>query len=149
MRTSSVAVALGFASLFTVSTAWDLRSETPHSSRWSGSWGAGAAWAQGFGSAAPDRFFRVEAEGGQGRGGRPVVRGYVNNDYGQAAGRVLLQVETLDASGQVVARSLVPVDGTVPGFGRLYFEGPVTTAGARYRVTVYYFEWIHRGGGGS
>ena len=149
MRMRSAAVALGFASLLTVSTAWDLRSEASHPARWPVSWGTGAAWAQGFGSAAPDRFFRVEAEGGQGRGGRPVVRGYVHNDYGVSAGRVLLQVETLDASGQVVARSLVPVDGAVPGFGRLYFEGPVTAAGARYRVTVYYFEWLNRGGGGS
>ena len=148
MRTSSAAVALGFASFLAVSTSWDQCSEA-HPARWPVSWGAGAAWAQGFGSAAPDRFFRVEAEGGQGRGGRPVVRGYVHNDYGVAAARVLLQVETVDASGQVVARSLVPVDGVVPGFGRLYFEGPVTAAGARYRVTVYYFEWIHRGGGGS
>ena len=149
MRTSSVAVALGFASLLTVSASWDLRSESPSAT---GSWlssGTGEAWAQGFGSAAPDRFFRVEAEGGQGRGGRPVVRGYVYNDYGVAAGRVLLQIETLDASGQVVTRSLVPADGTVPGFGRLYFEGPVSAAGARYRATVYYFEWIHRGGGGG
>ena len=149
MRTSSAAVALGFASLLTVSTSWELRSEASHPGRWPVGWGASAAWAQGFGSAAPDRFFRVEAEGGQGRGGRPVVRGYVHNDYGQAAGRVLLQVETVDATGQVVARSLVPVDGAVPGFGRLYFEGPVTAPGARYRVTVYYFEWLNRGGGGS
>ena len=149
MRTSSAAVALGFASLLTVSTSWDLRSEPSHPSRWPVSSGAGATWAQGFGSAAPDRFFRVEAEGGQARGGRPVVRGYVYNDYGVSAGRVLLQVETLDASGQVVARSLVHVDGAVPGFGRLYFEGPVTAAGTRYRVTVYYFEWLNRGGGGS
>jgi hypothetical protein len=147
MRTRSVAVALGFASLLTVSTNWDLRSADP--SRWPLGSSPGSASAQGFGSAAPDRFFRVEAEGGQGRGGRPVVRGYIHNDYGVAAGRVLLQVETLDAGGQVVARGLVPADGTVPGFGRLYFEGPVTAAGARYRVTVYYFEWLNRGGGGS
>ena len=147
MRTSGAAVALGFASLLTVSTSWDLRSEASHPARWPVSWGAGAAWAQGFGSAAPDRFFRVEAEGGEARGGRPVVRGYIHNDYGLAAVRVLLQVETLDASGHVVARSLVPADGTVPGFGRLYFEGPVSAAGTRYRVTVYYFEWVHRGGG--
>ena len=149
MRTSSVAVALGFASLLTVSTSWDMCSDGAHPSPWLLIRGGGAAWAQGFGSAAPDRFFRVETEGGQGRGGRPVVRGYVYNDYGIAAGRVLLQVETVDASGQVVARTLVHVDGAVPGFGRLYFEGPVSAAGARYRVTVYYFEWVHRGGGGS
>ena len=147
MRTSGVAVALGFASVLAVSTSWDVCS---HTSGWA-CWpvGDGAAWAQGFGSAAPERFFRVEAEGGQGRSGRPIVRGYVHNDYGVAAGRVLLQVETIDASGQVVARSLVPADGTVPGFGRLYFEGPVSAAGARYRVTVYYYEWLHRGGGGG
>lgn len=106
-------------------------------------------WAQGFGSAAPERFFRVEAEGGQGRGGRPVVRGYVFNDYGNAAARLQLAVESLDAGGQVVGRSLVHVDGTVPAYGREYFEAPVATAGARYRVTVYYFEWLRGGGGGG
>lgn len=149
MRTSGLAVALGFASLLTISTSWDLRPEASGAPWWLATSGAGTAWAQGFGSPAPDRWFRVEAEGGQGRGGRPVVRGYVYNDYGLAAGRLLLQVETLDATGQVVARSLVPVDGAVPGFGRLYFEGPVSAAGARYRVTVYYFEWLNRGGGGG
>src|SRR5262245_36685260 len=149
MRTSGVAVALGFASLLTVSTSWDLRPQPPGAARWPARSDAGTAWAQGFGSAAPDRWFRVEAEGAQGRGGRPVVRGYVYNDYGVSAGRVLLQVETLDAGGQVVARSLVPADGTVPGYGRLYFEGPVSAAGAKYRVTVYYYEWLHRGGGGG
>jgi len=130
VRMTGVAAALGWAAVLAVGT--------PE-----------AALAQGFGSGAPDRFFRVEAEGATGRGGRPIIRGYVYNDYGQAAGRVLLQVETLDAGGQVVARSLVNVDGTVPQFGRVYFEGPVSATGARYRVTVYYFEWIGRGGGGA
>ena len=139
MRKIGVAMALGVMALLAVSTEPLLG---PFQA-------GGAAWAQGFGSAAPERFFRIDAEGGQGRGGRPVVRGYVYNDYGVAAGRVLVQVETLDAGGQVVARSLVPVDGVVPGFGRLYFEGPVSAAGPRYRTTVYYFEWIHRGGGGG
>ena len=130
MRTISVAVALGWAVVIAVSAP-------------------SLGLAQGFGSAAPDRFFRVEAEGGQGRGGRPIVRGYIYNDYGQAAGRIQLQVETLDATGEVVARSLVHVDGTVPQFGRVYFEGPASAAGARYRVSVYYFEWLNRGGGGA
>ena len=86
--------------------------------------GVGTAWAQGFGSAAPERFFRVEATGGQGRGGRPIVSGYVYNDYGNAAGRIQLAVESLDAGGQVVGRSLVHVDGTIPPYGRIYFEVP-------------------------
>lgn len=108
----------------------------------------GAASAQGFGSAAPERFFRVEAEGGQGRGGRPVVRGYVYNNYGQPAGRMQLLVESLDASGQVAGRTLVHVDEIIPPFSRSYFDARVGTAGASYRVSVYYFEWF-KGGGGS
>ena len=109
----------------------------------------GTAGAQGFGSSAPDRFFRVEAEGGQGRGGRPVLRGYVYNDYAQPAGRVQLQVESLDATGQVLGRSLAHVDSVVPAFGRVYFDVPVSMAGARYRATVYYFEWVRSGGAGA
>ena len=156
MRRSGVTVALGFAAFIAVSTSefgiGGLQGTGGRGDVWPIAWEVAAVWAQGaqgFGSAAPGRFFRVEAEGAQGRGGRPIVRGYVNNSYGVAADRVLLQVETLDASGQVVARTLLPVDGTVPGFGRQYFEGPVSAAGAKYNVTVYYYEWLHRGGGGS
>jgi hypothetical protein len=129
VRMTGVAVALGWAALIAISAV-------------------DPAYAQGFGSATPERFFRVEAEGGQGRGGRPVVRGYIYNNYGQAAGRILLRVETLDAGGQVVASSLVHVDSTVPQFDRVYFEGPVSAGGSSYRVSVYYYEWLGRGGGG-
>ena len=107
-----------------------------------------AGWAQGFGSATPERYFRVEAEGGQDRSGRPVVRGYIHNDNGQAAGRVQLAVESLNAAGQVINRSTLPLDGIVPAFNRLYFDIRVPTAGASYRVSVYYYEWL-KGGGGS
>lgn len=106
-------------------------------------------WAQGFGSATPERYFRVEAEGGQGRGGRPVVRGYAYNDGAQAAGRVQLAVESLDAAGQVINRSILPLDGIVPAFNRLYFDIRVPTAGASYRVSVYYYEWLKGGGSGA
>jgi len=108
-----------------------------------------AGWAQGFGSPAPERYFRVEVEGGQGRSGRPVVRGYIYNDGPQAAGRVQLAVESLDAAGQVINRSILPLDGVVPAFNRLYFDIRVSTAGATYRVSVYYYEWLKGGGGGA
>ena len=108
-----------------------------------------AGWAQGFGSAAPERYFRVETESGQRRSGRPVVRGYVYNDNAQAAGRVQLVVETLDAAGQVTNRSILPLDGIVPAFNRLYFDIPVPTAGASYRVSVYYYEWLKGGASGG
>jgi hypothetical protein len=111
--------------------------------------GVGTAWAQEWGSAAPDRFFRVEATGGQGRGGRPIVSGYIYNNYGNAAGRIQLAVESLDTGGQVVGRSLLHVDGDIPPYNRLYFEVPVGTAGASYRTRIHYFEWIRSGGAGS
>jgi len=107
------------------------------------------SWAQGFGSSEPDRFFRVEAEGGQSRRGHPVVRGYVYNNNGQAAGRVQLAVESLDAAGQVINRSILPLDGIVPAFNRLYYDIRVPTAGASYRVSVYYYEWFKGGGSGA
>src|SRR5262245_4414241 len=106
-----------------------------------------AGWAQGFGSATPERYFRVEAEGGgEDRSGRPAVRGHVYNDSPKAAGRVQLAVESLDATGQVINRSLLPLDGIVPAFNRLYFDIRVPTAGASYRVTVYSYEWLKGGG---
>ena len=107
----------------------------------------GACWAQGFGSATPERYFRVEAEGGQGRGGRPVVRGYLYNDNAKAAGQVPVAVESLDAAGQAINRSILPLDGIVPAFNRLYFDIRIPTAGVSYRVSVYYYEWLKGGGG--
>lgn len=96
-------------------------------------------------SAAPDRFFRVEAQGGQGKGGRPQVSGYIYNNYGMPAGRVQLRVESLDSGGQVIATGTVYVDDIVPPFNRAYFVGWAPAPGASYRVTVRYYEWIKVG----
>jgi len=100
-------------------------------------------------ASAPERFFRIEAEGAQGRGGRPVVRGYVYNDYGQPAARMQLTAESLDASGQVLGQSVIYVDTIVPPFSRAYFDARVGVAGTSYRLTVRYFEWLKGGGGAS
>jgi hypothetical protein len=96
-------------------------------------------------SAAPDRFFRIEAQGDVGKGGRPRVSGYVYNSYGMAATRVQLRVESLDAGGQVVATGLIYVDEIVPAFNRAYFEGWAPAPGASYRVSVRYYEWLKGG----
>ena len=105
-------------------------------------WGASTVSAQNFGSAGPERFFRVDAEGTQGRGAQPVVRGYVYNNSSASAERVQLLVESLDGSGQVIGKSLVRVDSIVPALGRTYFDAPVGVAGSSYRVAVYYYDWI-------
>jgi hypothetical protein len=75
------------------------------------------------------------------RRGRPVIQGYVYNDYGRPAVDVRLLVETLDASGAVTARTIGFVRGVVPFHDRTYFEVPLKTAGVSYRVSLTTFDW--------
>ena len=88
----------------------------------------------------------LEWEAGEGRRGRPVVSGYVYNNYDRAAYEVRVLVETLGADGQPVDRAIGFVVGIVPVRGRSYFEVPIKTTGPGYRVTVTSFDW--RDGGG-
>jgi hypothetical protein len=94
-----------------------------------------------------DSRIRLDWDVKVGRGGRPVIEGYVYNDYGRPAGDVHLLVETLDASGAVIARTVGFVIGIVNFNSRLYFEVPVRTPGASYRVSVTSIDW--KGGGGG
>lgn len=59
-----------------------------------------------------------------------------------------LQIERLDASGQVIGDSTVWVLGGVPKDGRAYFGAPVPEA-ASYRVQVLSFDWTCDGGAGG
>ena len=88
--------------------------------------------------------FRVEWEVAAGRDGRPLLDGYVYSNYGLAASDVRLLVETLDASGQTVAKTVGYVDSLVPPFGRTYFTVRLPAPGASYRVTVTSF-FLHNG----
>jgi hypothetical protein len=94
-----------------------------------------------------DPRLRIEWEAGQSKSGRPKITGYVYNDYMRAATGVRLLVETLDASGQVIDRAYGFVFGIVPVFNRTYFDVPLKTAGAGYRITVTAYEW--RDGAGN
>ncbi|HEY7435144.1 MAG TPA: hypothetical protein VIE41_08385 [Methylomirabilota bacterium] len=96
-----------------------------------------------------DSRIRLDWEAGTRRGGKPVIRGYVYNDYGRPATDVHLLVETLDASGAVTARTIGFVQGVVQFNDRVYFEVPLKVAGASYRVTVTSFDWKGGGGGGG
>ncbi len=106
--------------------------------------GPTAASAQSYAIQGSDQYFRVEWQAGQGRKG-PVVSGYVYNTYALTADRVRLVVESLDAAGQATGSTVVFVPGTAPPGGRAYFEAPVSSAGAGYRVRVLSYEWIGRG----
>jgi hypothetical protein len=93
-----------------------------------------------------DSRIRLDWEVGT-RFGRPVIQGYVYNDYLRAASNVLLLVETLDASGAVIARGVGFVRGLVNFNDRAYFEVPLKMPGASYRVSVTGFDWKDLGPG--
>jgi hypothetical protein len=95
-----------------------------------------------------DARIRLDWEVGA-RRGRPVIQGYVYNDYLRAASNVQLLVETLDASGGVIAHAVGFVRGVVAFNDRSYFEVPLKTPGAAYRVSVTGFDWKDCGGGGG
>jgi hypothetical protein len=96
-----------------------------------------------------DSRLHLDWDAGTGRGGKPVIQGYIYNDYGRPAVDVRLLVETLDASGAVTARTIGFVVGAVQFKDRAYFEVPLQATGASYRVTVTSFDWKGGGGGGG
>ena len=101
--------------------------------------------AQNFGRRQEDYLFRIVSTPGQGQKGRPIVGGYVYNDYGSVAAGVRVVVEQLDAAGQVTASTGGWV-GVVPNNGRTYFEVPLAAAAGTYRVRITAYEWVQSGG---
>ena len=90
-----------------------------------------------------ERWFRLSWEATPERD--PQLRrlsGYVENVYGEAAGRVQLLGQALDASGALVGQKIWWLNATVPGFGRTYFEIPGLPNADHYRVTVWAYERI-------
>ena len=92
-----------------------------------------------------DERLRFEWEASRTRSGRPILEGYLYNDWKRVAYNVVLVVEALDASGQVVDRAVSMLPGIVPAFNRAYFEVPLASAGASYRIRVSSFEWYAGG----
>jgi hypothetical protein len=99
-------------------------------------------------SAWVDSNVRVESQTGL-RKGRPIVWGYIYNQRGWYATRVLIRIEQLDSTGKSVGSQTAWIPGDVPRFGRAYFEQPVPTADATYRVSVISLDWFGGGGGGG
>lgn len=100
-------------------------------------------------TATVDPRLRLDWQVGTSRGGKPVIAGYVYNDYVRSAGDVRILVEAVDASGGTVARDVGFVPGVVPLRDRAYFEVPVRHPGATYRVSIVAYEWRDCGGGGG
>jgi len=109
---------------------------------------AGDGLAQDFGGGRPEeRYFRVEFAAATSRSGRPVLQGHLYNRHGESAYRVRLLVEGLDAAGAVLTTSIGYVTGDVPAGGRSYFEIAAPVPAARWRVSVFAYEWLPRGSG--
>jgi hypothetical protein len=93
-----------------------------------------------------EQFFKIDWQAGQ-RGNKPVVHGYLKNDWGMPAGKIQLLVEGIDASGAVVGQKVAWFGPILnPGI-RFYYEVPVEWQTPNYRVSVFAFEWVQFGGG--
>lgn len=101
---------------------------------------------ESYGIYGAERFFSLTWAPGV-RGGHPTVAGYISNDYGFTARDVRLRVESLDAAGNVVAKTTGYVAGVLTPGTHSYFEVPVATPAASYRVSVLSFEWLQKGKG--
>ncbi len=88
-----------------------------------------------------ENYFKIQSEIVE-EYGRPIIRGYVLNDWGFVARRVQLLVESLDQNGTILGQRvewLVPSVLT-PG-SRAYFETPAPAFSLAYRVSVFSFDW--------
>jgi len=69
--------------------------------------------------------------------GRPLIAGHVITKGGRASYCIpRLLVETLDGQGQVTARRMGFIPGTVGPYDTVYFEEPVRVPGPVYRVSI-------------
>jgi hypothetical protein len=87
-----------------------------------------------------ERWFRLDWQPVPEKDGRVRLRGYVENTYPQAAGKVQLLAQALDTSGHIVAQRIEWVPGDVPSFRRVYFEIPALPTASQYRVSVWSYE---------
>ena len=75
----------------------------------------------------------------------PILSGRVENKYGEAATRVQLLVDALDAKGKVITQKVTWLGDDIPASNSTYFEVPVEAA-SNYRVSVFAYDWIETDG---
>ena len=93
-----------------------------------------------------DRYFSLEWQPDE-RRGRPLVSGYVTNQWGLSMRNVRLRVDALDAAGAATATYIGYVNGQLTPGARVYFEVPVQAKAPSYRVTVLSWDPIQGFGG--
>ena len=89
-----------------------------------------------------DQFFRIDAKPYQMKSGQLGIWGYVYSLAYQNA-RVRLEIEGLDAQGNVLGYQAVNVDEVVPVRSRAYFDAPVRIPGAvSARAFILWYDWV-------
>ena len=96
-------------------------------------------------TSAEERFFRIEWQLERAGSSTPAIVGTLKNEYFYPIQQVQLQVQILDAAGQVIQETIGTTRDVPPG-GRTQFRLPLPATGARYLVTVHSF---HFGAGQS
>jgi hypothetical protein len=109
---------------------------------------AGPTLAQTFGLSPTDHTFKIDWNPTTTRRGQPAIEGYVVNQTGYAFRGVEVAVDGTDTSGGPLPTTIIPVNGEVSGYDRLYFKGALKAAGRDYRVTLRSYERFGGGGGG-
>jgi hypothetical protein len=74
-------------------------------------------------------------------GGQLSIGGYVTNTYGLEATHVRLIVESIDANGRIIAKTIGHVNYPIPPASRGFFEIFVPGRAARYRVSILSWDW--------
>jgi hypothetical protein len=88
------------------------------------------------------RYFRLDWQVVPGSGG-PTLEGYVYNQTDMLAISMLVNIEELDAAGNVLRQVGARVLGEVPPGNRSFFSARVHQA-ASYRVAVLSFNWLDK-----
>jgi hypothetical protein len=99
----------------------------------------GGTTAPSYGIYGTDSYFTLEWQPDE-RRGKPMVSGYITNQWGLTTRNVRLRVEALDAAGNVTASYIGYVNGFVNPGSHVYFEVPVQAKAPSYRVTVLSFD---------
>ena len=82
-------------------------------------------------------WFKLEWSTEPEAGGEARIRGYITNQYGEAAEPLRLLGQALDKSGAVVGQQIAWVPQGVGGYERAYFEIRHLPAADHYRVSVW------------
>ncbi len=89
-------------------------------------------------------FFHIQWSTDTRWNGHVRITGYVYNDRGEPADNVVLRIDELDSSGQVLRTVLKPLDDTIDALGRAYFAVQLDARAASYNVGVDSFDFLDR-----